>query len=360
MNLFTVFLTGLTSGSISCLTVQGGLLASAIANQKGEELGKNLQVTSRNIRGEAVTIKAQSFDQLDWLPVTMFLIGKLISHTLFGFFLGFIGSKLELSLPVRLFFQGFAAFFMFATAMNLLEAHPLFRYVVIQPPKAFTRIIRNSTKSKAVFTPFVIGLLTLLIPCGVTQSMEIVAVTSGNALTGAAILFFFVLGTSPLFGLVGVGMAKLSEFWKDSFLKAAAYLLIFLSLSSVNGMLLVLNSPVHFESIKNAILNPGGTSYNQNTFQPEIKNGRQEVEIQISSRGYYPNYFQVKMGIPVELTLRTENVFSCASDFIFPEFNLQARLGPNDKKVLSFTPTKKGSFRYSCSMGMYTGIMEVF
>lgn len=37
MNLFVIFLTGLTTGGISCIAMQGGLLTSVIANQKEQE-----------------------------------------------------------------------------------------------------------------------------------------------------------------------------------------------------------------------------------------------------------------------------------------------------------------------------------
>jgi len=37
MNLWIIFLTGLTTGGLSCLAVQGGLLTSIIANQKEGE-----------------------------------------------------------------------------------------------------------------------------------------------------------------------------------------------------------------------------------------------------------------------------------------------------------------------------------
>ena len=40
MNLWTVFLTGLFTGGLTCLAVQGGLLASTIA-QREEEKFKN-------------------------------------------------------------------------------------------------------------------------------------------------------------------------------------------------------------------------------------------------------------------------------------------------------------------------------
>ena len=37
MNLLLIFLTGLTTGGLSCLAMQGGLLAGVIANQKEQE-----------------------------------------------------------------------------------------------------------------------------------------------------------------------------------------------------------------------------------------------------------------------------------------------------------------------------------
>ena len=37
MSLWIIFLTGLTTGGLSCLAMQGGLLASVIANQKDQE-----------------------------------------------------------------------------------------------------------------------------------------------------------------------------------------------------------------------------------------------------------------------------------------------------------------------------------
>ena len=73
--------------------------------------------------------KLGSFDQLDWMPVGMFLLAKLISHTIFGFLLGALGSVITMSLGVKLTFQVFVALFMFGTAMNLLDVHPIFRFL---------------------------------------------------------------------------------------------------------------------------------------------------------------------------------------------------------------------------------------
>lgn len=361
MNWTTIFITGLTTGGLSCLAMQGGILASAIANQKDEEFDTYTKASSsrKKLRQFQANTKPNSFDQLDWLPVTMFLLAKLISHTLLGFLLGFLGSRLELSLGMRLIFQGFAALFMLATAANLLELHPIFRYVLIQPPKFVNKLIRNSTKSQALFTPFLIGLLTILIPCGVTQSMEVLAISSGNPLLGAAIMFVFVLGTSPLFAILGIGTAKLTEVWKTSFLQIAAVALVFLGLNSLNGILVVLDAPFTFQKAKSAILDPAGVIYSNTSTNTQVVDGIQNITIDVSNQGYSPNRLQVKAGIPVNLTLKADGAYTCASFFVFPAFGIKANLQPTDSQSFIFTPKEKGHFTFSCSMGMYTGILEV-
>jgi sulfite exporter TauE/SafE/plastocyanin len=350
MNLWAVFLTGLTTGGLSCLAMQGGLLASVIANQKDAELQK---------RGEAVATRPDSFDQLDWLPVVLFLVAKLISHTALGLMLGWLGSKMELGLNARLIFQGLAALFMLATAGNLLELHPVFRYVVLQPPKFLQRLVRNTSKSKALLTPALLGLFTIFIPCGVTQAMEVLAITSGNAILGASIMFFFVLGTSPLFALVGVATAKLSETFRQNFMKLAAALLIFLGLSSLNGILTVLDSPITFQKAVQPIVYYFSDDWIAPATSQEESGSVQRVTIVVKSAGYVPNRIKVKAGIPVELTLQSQDAYSCASSFILKAFNIRVQLGPNESKTVAFTPTQKGKYQYTCSMGMYTGTLEV-
>ena len=43
----------------------------------------------------------------------------------------------------------------------------------------------------------------VLLPCGITLSMEVLAIASGSALSGAAIMGVFVIGTPPLFAVPG-------------------------------------------------------------------------------------------------------------------------------------------------------------
>lgn len=342
MNLWLIFITGLTTGGLSCLAMQGGLLASVLANKKEEELEENKAPSATDVR---------TFYKDDVWAVSAFMLAKLASHTLFGFFLGGLGSVIALSLGMRLTFQTFAAVFMFATAMNLLNVHPIFRFMALQPPRFVQKWIHTTSKSKAVFAPALLGFLTVLIPCGVTQSMEVLAINLGNPIQGALVMFAFVLGTTPLFVALGLATVKLSENWRQQFLRVAAYVLVFMALYSVNGVLTVLDSPLSWHNLTN-------TARGDAVSATQTEDA-QQLTINVNNNGYSPRVVVVEAGKPVELTLVTNETYSCAVAFTFKEFGISTFLKPTGSETFTFTPTKKGSYTFTCSMGMYTGTMQV-
>lgn len=329
--IWLAFVTGITTGSISCLAVQGGLLASSIANQE-----KTLT------RGKKATF------------VSSFLISKLIAYTILGIGLGLLGSSLIISPKLLGVMQILAGLFMLVTAGRLLDLHPVFRLFVIEPPKWVLRLLRSQSKSGSYFAPAILGLLTVLIPCGVTQAMMVLAVSSASPLIGAGIMFAFALGTSPLFFTAGIAISEILK--RKAFVYAASSAIIFLGLLSINtGQ--VLRGSVHtFQNYFKVIT---GNIKERGVIEAVIKDGIQEVTIDVKNSQYIASTNTLKVGIPVKLTLNTQKTFGCIRAFTIPSLNISEILPETGQKTIEFTPTKTGRLSYSCSMGMYSGLFTV-
>ncbi|MDO8619275.1 MAG: sulfite exporter TauE/SafE family protein [Candidatus Daviesbacteria bacterium] len=345
MNLWLIFLTGLTVGGLTCLAVQGGLLASTIAaREEGDLESGSKQSFSTNRRKHTI------------LATVAFLTTKLLTYTLLGFMLGAFGGVLNISSTVQTTMQFIAGLYMVVIALNLLNVHPIFRYAVIQPPRFLTRTLRNQSKSKDLFAPAFLGAMTIFIPCGTTLAMEALAISSGNALFGALIMFFFVLGTLPVFFGIGFLTTILGDNFQGKFLKLAGLIILYLGITSANGALVAAGLPITLPSV--TIDLSGNGRYSTQDTQNSIPI-TQNTQIDIKANGYFPNYIRVKRGETVNLTLRSTNAFSCASAFRIPSLGISKNLQPNDTQLISFVPTQTGRLQFNCSMGMYRGVIEV-
>ena len=132
-----------------------------------------------------------------------------------------------------------------------------------------------------------------------------------------------------------------------------------MAIYSINGVLIVLNSPLTLNKVIAPITYFFSDQRFSDTSEITTTNGVQEVTIQVLNNGYQPNRFKVKSGQPVKLTLQSKDTYSCALAFVFKEFDINTFLEANDTQSFTFTPTKPGKYQFTCSMGMYTGIMEV-
>lgn len=341
MDLWVIFLTGLTVGGVSCMAVQGGLLASTIAAREEED------------------IRAGARRRHNIWPTGAFLTTKLIAYVILGFVLGSFGSALSLSDSARITMQMLAALYMIVVALNLLNVHPVFRYAIIQPPKFLTRLVRNQSKSKDLFAPAFLGALTVFIPCGTTLAVEALAISSGSPILGAAIMGVFILGTSPLFFGLGFLTTILGDAFRTKFLKIAAVGVLYLGITSLNGALVLAGSPVTLQTIvDNSPIQvdlSGGTDEQRDGLQ--VVNGIQEVDVSVLPNGYSPGYVQLKAGVPVKLNLITGGNLGCTSQFRIPTLGISRNLALNATSTIEFTP-QKGKTIGTCSMGMFSIVME--
>ena len=369
-NIIIAFVTGLTTGGLSCLAVQGGLLASSMADQ----IEKSIKPITQNSRRNKVTAKPVR-SQLA-LPILVFLIAKIIAYTILGFFLGLVGQVFQLSPYARAVLQIAIGVFMLGTALRMLNVHPIFRYFVFEPPAFLRRHLRKTSTASnesSLVTPAFLGFLTVLIPCGITQAMMAVALGTADPLQGAALMFAFTLGTSPVFFAVSYFATQLGAKVEKYFKKFVSVVILVLALITIESGLTLAGSPISFSRWASKTFSPPtevvadskdqSAQFSNQT--PENSSagssnsaitGDNEVTINVINTGYSPDVVHAKAGSPIKLRLVTKNVRSCSRAFIIPSLGVQKILEETGTAMIDIPAQERGTeIPFSCSMGMFGG-----
>jgi len=371
MNLWLIFLTGLTTGGLTCMALQGGLLATAIAAQRdvpNDTSQKDVPFGSsrRNARsgafrkvvpGESVEAETNNNLRRAILPTTLFLLAKISAYTVVGFLLGLFGSLFQLSITTQIIMQLVVGLFMIATALRMLDVHPVFRRFALTPPKAIFKFMRGNAKSGSYFSPIVLGLATIFLPCATTQAMEIQAIGSGSAVSGALILLAFTLGTAPIFFILGTLATRFSQTMERFVYPVAATLILFLGILALDNGLTLAGSPLTLKGFWQT-----ATSFDapQKTLGTATPTGeKQTLNITVYATGYEPRQMSAKAGIPLTLKLTTNKTQGCSRSITFPTLNIQKLLPETGVTELELPALARGKVPFSCSMGMFSGTIEV-
>ena len=83
----------------------------------------------------------------------------------------------------------------------------------------------------------------------------------------------------------------------------------------------------------------------------------QKIVLSTKDYNYYPNTIKVKANQPVSISLDS-SVSGCLRSFTIPSLNLVKYL-KTPQETLDFTPSKPGTYKFACSMGMGTGTLIV-
>ncbi|MEK6859007.1 MAG: cupredoxin domain-containing protein [Nanoarchaeota archaeon] len=83
----------------------------------------------------------------------------------------------------------------------------------------------------------------------------------------------------------------------------------------------------------------------------------QKITLSERDLNYYPSSITVKAGQLVELSLDS-SVKGCLRSFTIRDLGVQ-QYAKTVSDTITFTPTKKGTFTFACSMGMGFGTINV-
>jgi sulfite exporter TauE/SafE/copper chaperone CopZ len=276
-------------------------------------------------------------------PSFLYNGGRVISYTIIGGLVGALGSVVTFSGMAKGMITIVTGIFMIIMGLNMLSLFPWLRKLNPKMPKIFANMQLDPKNSKR---PFYVGLLNGLMPCGPLQAMQLYALGTGSAITGALSMLAFSLGTMPLMFGFGAISSLLSRKFTKSMLKVSAALVILLGFVMMS---------------RGFALNGTGISYGQvdGWSVAKLDGDVQNIVTPLEGRDYPA--IVVQKGVPVRWVIDAEatSLNGCNNRINLNKFGQPEIPLYTGENVIEFTPTESGSFFYSCWMGMISGQIKV-
>lgn len=251
------------------------------------------------------------------------IIGRIFGYSILGIILGVVGQQFRISGLIMNIFMAVVSAVMIVVALQMVGVSWANRIKIGLPKEIHQKILKKEMA-------WVLGLLSVFLPCGFTILAESMAMLSGSAISGLVIMFSFVLGTSvPLF-LIGKGGEKIIKNQK-----AIGIIILFF---------------VVYNLVFQLGLRPT---------LPSLKNGGQDtqgiksvIKAKYTNFGLSPSEITVKKGEKTRLEIEVlVNEYGCMSTILLQGlYEKPQTLTKGKTLVMEFTPTKTGNYQFVCAM----------
>ena len=295
------------------------------------------------------------------LPSLLYNTGRVISYSVIGFLLGGMGMLLtgggRMGIPLLL--QGIlkiiAGLFMVIMGIKMLGWIPLLRKFQIRFPQRLADKINK--KRRRENRPFFVGLLNGLMPCGPMQSMQIIALGSGNPVAGAAAMLMFSLGTVPLMLGFGSMVSVLGKKYTKIVMRVGSVLVVVLGLAMLSQGVSLSGINMYRTGSESAGIESEDTE-ELNVAKISASDDMQYVNSELDF-GTYPK-ITVYSGIPVKWTINVpeEVINGCNYKMVINTYGITHEFTPGEN-VIEFIPGESGTVQYTCWMGMINGKINI-
>lgn len=328
-------LVGLTAGFSTCMALIGGLVIS---------------VASKYAENHPTETALQKFR-----PHLFFNAGRIVSFIAFGAIIGAIGSAFALKGSLLGFLTIAVGMVMLILGLQLTEIFPRITRGLTLPSGLARKLGINNRKEREYShkNAFLMGAATFFLPCGFTQAMQLLAVSTGNPLQAAVIMGAFAIGTTP--GLLTLG--GLTSVVKGAFAQR---------FFRIVGVIVVAMALINFTN--------GFTLAGLNRFLDSSKPMVNTAVQQESSEGsvilnttfklkedIVPSTFTAKVGQKTTLVVDVkEDGQGCMSTIMIIGLDDSPQYLKKGKKIeLTFTASKPGTYTIACAMGVPRGSITV-
>jgi len=309
---------GLVAGSGTCTVTQGGLLIgltrpSGTACAPGGPPGPRLA-------GPRL--------------VAAFAAGRLVSHVIAGALLGLLGGAVRPGPTVRAILLIAGGLIVVVLAARLIrrprpspaDADPSCAHATGPP--------RRPGTARAL----ALGTATVLVPCGVTLGVELVAVSSGSAAGGALAMAGLVIGSTPAFAVLGLLLRR----------AATTRFAAFAGIAAIAAGLWTAGSGLRLAGWLPDLASPTAAAATT-AIRPD---GVQEVTIWATAEGYRPGIVVLRANVPTEIAFRVADGATCTRTLTFEGRDTAL------PATVRLPPRPPGRLRYVCGMGMYPGAID--
>lgn len=256
-----------------------------------------------------------------------------------------------------------AGFYMVLLGLSMTGRFAAMRYLSPRPPKflvtALSRMRRKAnadadTGHHSLAAPLALGALTGLMPCAPLIAAQAAAISSGSPVSAAFAMVGFGLGTAPLMLGFALFATLLSVAFQRKLQIVSALAVIVFGLVILNRGLMLVGSPVTFDTLRTAIVASPSTG-TRGGFTAGA-DGVAEISITIRDTAYIPKDVVVPADRPVRLIVDRQEDFGCSDQLSIPAAgNLLVDLKPNGVTRIDVPPMKSGTYTLTCGMGMMSG-----
>lgn|SRR3990167_1142918 len=330
---------GVIAGFSTCMALIGGLV---------------LGLSARFAEKHPTATSIQKFR-----PHLFFNLGRITAFFVLGGIIGLFGSIFSLNGSTMGVMTVFVGIVMIILGLQLTELFPKLSNKGITLPAGIARAIglkKHGSREYSHKNAMLLGGLSFFLPCGFTQAMQLVAISSGSFVTGSLVMGLFAIGTAP--GLLGIGglTSVVKGSFAKSFFRFAGVAVVLLAFYNINNALRLMGyNPSINNIVKNITLDPSKKP--AKTAPVTQSNNGEILKTTFTLAGdIVPSTFNVQAGKPYILEVDAkEDGQGCMSTIMIPGIYKTPLLIKKGKIQLPFTINQPGKYTITCAMGIRRG-----
>jgi len=335
--LLLVLALGLAAGVSTCMAMVGGIILAISASAAGR-----------------ATAKGGSARTSAWRTNLVFQAGRIGGFGLLGVVLGALGGRAAMPQPVVVALMVAVAVTMLLVGVRLTELSPrIAGWSPTIPAAVGDRLgLTGDVPARRTAGVVVAGAATFFLPCGFTQAVQLYAFSTGSPTSAGVIMATFAIGTSPALLALAGAPTLITGPRRTAVLRALGVVVVGFAVINASSALRLAGVEL---SVPSRSTQAASASASANVTVTPVD---QTITSSQDGDGYHPDETVVYAGRPTHWVVTSTAPFSCASSLGSQDLGFQGVL-KEGRNVIELPALATGTYKYSCSMGMYTGRIVV-